>query len=79
MKKGEVFQKSPMGVELEVGKTYAYCSCGKSKTQPFCDGSHAGAEFKPVIFKVEKTGKQYLCGCKQTDNPPYCDGTHRKI
>ncbi|MFK5883560.1 MAG: CDGSH iron-sulfur domain-containing protein [Candidatus Izemoplasma sp.] len=79
MKKGEVFQKSPMEVELEEGKTYAWCSCGKSKTQPYCDGSHTGTEFKPVIFKAEKSSKQYLCGCKQTDNQPYCDGTHRKI
>lgn len=79
MEKGKVFQKSPMVVELEVGKTYTWCSCGESKTQPYCDGSHKGTDFKPVVFKVEKTGKQYLCGCKQTDNPPYCDGSHRKI
>lgn len=79
MKKGEVFQKSPMAVELVENKTYAWCSCGKSEKQPFCDGSHKGTEFEPLRFTVDKTGKQYLCGCKQTNNPPYCDGTHRKI
>lgn len=80
MKKGEVFKKAPMGVELEAGKTYAWCSCGKSEKQPFCDGkAHKGTEFKPLKFQVEKDATEYLCGCKQTDNPPYCDGTHRKI
>ncbi|PAT01971.1 iron-binding protein [Candidatus Izimaplasma bacterium ZiA1] len=79
MKKGEVYKKAPIGVELEAGKTYYWCACGKSSNQPFCDGSHKGTEFQPKAFEVKETSKQYLCQCKQTNNPPYCDGTHRNL
>ena len=33
-------QLNPYQVELEAGKRYAWCACGRSKRQPFCDGSH---------------------------------------
>jgi len=32
--------KQPIDVKLEAGKTSAWCRCGLSKGQPFCDGSH---------------------------------------
>ena len=34
-----LFQKSPMPIEVEDGKTYFWCACGKSATQPLCVGS----------------------------------------
>eukprot|EP00048_Salpingoeca_helianthica_P014700 m.223080 g.223080 ORF g.223080 m.223080 type:complete len:157 (+) comp16172_c0_seq1:304-774(+) len=68
---------APLGVDLEEGKEYYWCTCGLSKKQPFCDGSHRAAGiFKPLKFTAAKTGKAYLCNCKNTQNPPYCDGTH---
>ena len=79
MEKPVVAQKSPIAVEVEEGKTYYWCACGKSSNQPFCDGSHKGTEFKPLAFTAEKDGKIYLCACKQTKNPPYCDGSHTKL
>lgn len=79
MKEPVIAQKSSYQVELEEGKTYYWCSCGRSKNQPFCDGSHEGTEFKPVAFTAEKTVTVGLCGCKHTANPPYCDETHRKL
>lgn len=79
MKEPVIAQKSSYQVELEEGKTYYWCSCGRSKNQPFCDGSHEDTEFKPVAFTAEKTGTVGLCGCKHTANPPYCDETHRKL
>lgn len=79
MKEPVIAQKSSYQVELEEGKTYYWCSCGRSKNQPFCDGSHEGTEFKPVAFTAEKTDTVGLCGCKHTANPPYCDETHRKL
>ena len=75
----EIAKKGPYPVELEAGKEYYWCSCGKSKGQPFCDGSHKGTEFSPLAFKPELSGKVFLCGCKRTKNPPYCDGEHRKL
>lgn len=68
----------PIKVELEEGKTYYWCACGKSSNQPFCDGSHKGSEFSPVKFTAPETKAKMLCACKQTKNAPYCDGSHRK-
>jgi CDGSH-type Zn-finger protein len=71
-----VAQRGPYEVELEAGKTYLWCACGRSQTQPFCDGSHAGTGLSPVRFECTVSGTQFLCGCKQTGDRPYCDGTH---
>jgi CDGSH-type Zn-finger protein len=72
-------QLGPYEVELEEGKTYAWCGCGRSKTQPFCDGSHKGTGLMPVVFKAEATETVYLCGCKDTGDPPFCDGSHNLL
>lgn len=74
-----IAQKSPFAVEVEAGRSYWWCACGKSKTQPFCDGSHKGSEFSPVEYKAEKSGTVHFCGCKHTGNKPLCDGSHRKL
>jgi CDGSH-type Zn-finger protein len=72
----KIAQKDPYPVGVTEGKKYAWCACGLSKTQPFCDGSHKGSEFSPVIFKAERTQTVWLCGCKHTRTKPLCDGTH---
>lgn len=69
-------QDSPYGVDVEEGKTYAWCACGRSATQPFCDGSHADTAFTPVAYTAEKTGTVFFCGCKKTKSQPLCDGSH---
>jgi CDGSH iron-sulfur domain-containing protein 3 len=69
-------QLSPYQVELEAGKRYAWCRCGRSKKQPFCDGSHAGTGIEPLMFTAERNELALLCGCKDTGDPPYCDGSH---
>jgi CDGSH-type Zn-finger protein len=69
-------QLNPYDVDVEEGKTYKWCRCGRSKTQPFCDKSHEGTGIEPVTFVAARTEMVYLCGCKETGNPPYCDGTH---
>ena len=69
----------PYLIEIQAGRTYFWCSCGRSKRQPFCDGSHKGTGFAPTAFTAEKTDTVYLCGCKHTANAPYCDGTHTKL
>lgn len=74
-----VAQKGPYQVELTEGQDYWYCRCGRSKTQPFCDGSHNGTTFEPLQFTADRTGTVNLCGCKATDDEPYCDGTHNML
>ncbi|WP_026942747.1 glutamate synthase-related protein [Hellea balneolensis] len=71
--------KSPAMTELEQGKEYFWCACGRSKNQPFCDGSHAGTGLEPVKFTAEKSEKAALCRCKATANQPFCDGTHAQL
>ncbi|MBF0257018.1 MAG: CDGSH iron-sulfur domain-containing protein [Gammaproteobacteria bacterium] len=74
-----VAQTSPIPVDVEAGKTYYWCSCGRSKKQPLCDGSHQGTSFQPVAYTAKKTETAYLCGCKKTFHAPLCDGTHQSL
>ena len=78
-KSAVVAQRTPIGVQVEAGKTYYWCTCGKSKNQPFCDGSHDGTEFKPLAWTAPETKEVYLCACKRTANAPFCDGAHSKL
>jgi CDGSH-type Zn-finger protein len=74
-----VAQTSPYAVDVEAGKAYYWCSCGKSAKQPFCDGSHKGSDFTPVAWKAEKTGTVWFCGCKHSKNGALCDGSHKAL
>ncbi|NQZ10728.1 MAG: CDGSH iron-sulfur domain-containing protein [Algicola sp.] len=76
---GKVASDRPMAVEVEAGKSYHWCSCGKSTIQPWCDGAHAGTVFKPVIYKAQETKTVYMCCCKKTHHAPTCDGSHQFI
>ena len=78
MNKGQRAGNSALAIEVEQGKSYYWCSCGKSSKQPFCDGSHKGTEFKPLACKAELTKKVFFCVCKQTNDQPFCDGSHNK-
>ena len=69
---------SPIEVEVEAGKKYAWCSCGLSENQPFCDGKHKGSEFAPIVFEAQESGSMWLCACKKTKNKPACDGSHNR-
>ena len=74
-----IAQKAPYAVEVEAGKAYFWCTCGKSAKQPFCDGSHQGTGFTPMAYKPDASGTAYFCGCKHTANAPLCDGSHNKL
>lgn len=69
----------PMGVEVEEGKAYFWCACGRSANQPFCDGSHKGTEFTPVKFEPDSSKKVFFCCCKQSSKAPLCDGAHKAL
>ncbi|NXT41896.1 CISD3 protein, partial [Pelecanoides urinatrix] len=70
----------PFPVELKAGKKYAWCACGHSRSQPFCDGTHrkAAPGISPLRFTPQEEKVAWLCGCKRTRTPPYCDGTHKE-
>ena len=74
-----IAQKSPYAAQVEAGQSYWWCSCGQSKNQPFCDGSHKGSEFRPLEYKAPKSTTVYFCGCKLTATAPMCDGSHSKL
>ncbi|MEQ9423523.1 MAG: (4Fe-4S)-binding protein [Cyclobacteriaceae bacterium] len=66
----------PAVMELQADKKYAWCSCGLSEKQPFCDGSHKMTNQQPHVFSLEEAGTKAMCMCKKTDNQPFCDGSH---
>ncbi len=66
-------------VEVKAGRRYFWCACGRSANQPFCDGSHAGTEFTPVLFEAKADEEVIFCGCKHTGARPFCDGTHNNL
>jgi len=74
-----IAQKSPIAVEVEAGKTYYWCTCGKSDKQPFCNGAHKGGDFAPQAFTAPESKTAYLCACKHTANAPFCDGAHKAL
>ncbi|MEX1664300.1 CDGSH iron-sulfur domain-containing protein [Zhongshania arctica] len=68
---------TPYAVDVESGKSYFWCACGESKSQPFCDGSHKGSDFTPVKYEAKESKKVFFCGCKGTASKPMCDGSHK--
>ena len=74
-----IAQRKPYLLELAPGR-YQWCACGRSATQPFCDGSHLGSGITPIAFEVTpRSGSLWLCGCKHAKTKPFCDGSHNRL
>ena len=74
-----IAQKAPYPVQVEAGKSYFWCACGRSANQPFCDGSHKGTGLSPTKFTAEEDKRVFFCGCKQSAHAPMCDGAHKAL
>ncbi len=80
MDKPKIAGKAPIKVSIEEGKKYAWCSCGESTNQPYCDGSHKGTGFTPTVFVAEESKDVHFCTCKQTGREMgLCDGSHKSL
>ena len=75
----EIGGRVPLPIEVEAGQSYWWCACGRSKTQPFCDGSHKGTAFSPIEWTATKSERAFFCTCKRTSKQPLCDGSHKKL
>ena len=76
MAKGQRAGDAPIGVNVLEGKSYYWCTCGKSSKQPFCDGSHQGTSFQPQKVVLEEDKNVAFCQCKHSANGAFCDGAH---
>jgi CDGSH-type Zn-finger protein len=75
----EIGGRAPIFVEVTAGESYWWCACGRSQTQPFCDGSHASTPFEPIEWIAPASKKVLFCACKRSAKRPLCDGTHKTL
>ena len=75
----EIGGRKPLPINVEAGKSYWWCACGRSKSQPFCYGSHKGSEFSPIQYDATESKTVFFCGCKHSGSKPFCDGTHSRL
>ncbi len=74
-----IAQKAPFKLEIEAGRKYVWCACGRSKKQPICDGSHSGTGITPIVYQAKEAKTVWFCGCKASGKKPLCDGTHKTL
>jgi CDGSH-type Zn-finger protein len=79
MSEPDIGGRAPLPIDVVAGETYWWCACGRSKSQPFCDGSHQGTAFSPMEWTAPTTKRVFFCTCKRTTTMPLCDGSHKKL
>jgi CDGSH-type Zn-finger protein len=65
-------------MDLRGGETMIFCTCGKSKNDPYCDNSHIGTGKKPISYMPLKSETYHFCRCKFSKMMPMCDHSHHK-
>ena len=74
----KIVQRKPYVLDEKAGKK-AFCNCGLSSKDPYCDGSHKGTVFSPEIIELTEDKKVAWCGCKRSKKGAFCDGTHKTL
>ena len=79
MSEPQIGGRRPLPINVVAGESYWWCACGRSKSQPFCDGSHKGTEFRPQEWKATANEEVWFCACKRSQHQPLCDGSHKAL
>jgi len=71
--------RAPIAIEVKAGEELYWCACGRSSSQPFCDGSHEDTAFEPIEYIAPETKRVFFCTCKRSKTAPLCDGSHKTL
>ncbi|MEK7288507.1 MAG: CDGSH iron-sulfur domain-containing protein, partial [Elusimicrobiota bacterium] len=69
MEEPKITQRAPYVREEQPGKK-AWCACGHSQKQPYCDGAHArlNTGIAPIAVEIAQAKKIAWCGCRRSKN-----------
>jgi CDGSH iron-sulfur domain-containing protein 3 len=61
MEQSGITMRETVAIDVKNGKDYLCCTCGKSKTQPFCDGPHNNNECNPFKYRATVDTTESFC------------------
>ena len=69
MSESIVAKKGPYAVEVEAGRTYYWCACGRAQPA-FCDGSHKVTSITPVKFTPRRAEESISVAARKQEIRP---------